>query len=244
MIELLGVSYSPWSEKARWALEARKIPYSFRRYAPIVGEPALRRKLRKWSGPVSVPVLTDEEGHAIPDSAAIARWADGHGEGPIMFPAGDEAAVERFVALSERGLAAGRAVSLRRVLQDPDAVRELVPRSLRKLPGAMWLGRWGVRRTLRKYGGYQADGETHQAILVGVLDELRTALSGRRTLLAAFSFADVAMAQVIAYVVPPRTGLRLAEASRKAFGDPGLAARYADLVAWRNSLYETYRGSI
>ena len=108
MPELLGLPYSPWTEKARWALEARGITYEKRRYAPLTGELGLRRKLGKWSGVVSVPVLTDDDGRVIGDSADIARWADQHGTGPTMFPAGDEAAIEGFIALSDRGLVAGR----------------------------------------------------------------------------------------------------------------------------------------
>jgi glutathione S-transferase len=241
MVELLGVPYSPWTEKARWALEVRGIPYSFRIYAPILGELALRRKLGRWRGNVSVPVLTDEQGHAVPDSAAIARWADGHGAGPTLFPAGKD--VDRFIALSERGLDAGRALSLPRVYADPDSVRELVPRRLRRLPGSLWLGRFGVWRTLRKYGGHRADGPSHTAKLAGVLDELRAALGGKKTIFAELSFADLAMAQVLAYVAPPTTGLRLGKGARKSFANPELATRYADLVAWRDQLYATYRSA-
>ena len=64
MNELLGLPYSPWSEKARWALDARKVPYKYKVYAPLVGEPALRFKLKKWSGPVSVPLQRVGAGEA------------------------------------------------------------------------------------------------------------------------------------------------------------------------------------
>jgi hypothetical protein len=37
MLELLGLPYSPWSEKARWALDARGIAYQRRKLDPIVG---------------------------------------------------------------------------------------------------------------------------------------------------------------------------------------------------------------
>jgi glutathione S-transferase len=40
--ELLGLPYSPWSEKARWPLDARRVPYKNVTYAPWVGEPLLR----------------------------------------------------------------------------------------------------------------------------------------------------------------------------------------------------------
>jgi glutathione S-transferase len=127
MTELLGLPYSPWTEKARWALDARGVPYEFRHYQPLLGEPALRAKLRRLRGRVSVPVLTDDAGAVVGDSADIARWADGRGEGPTFFPAEHADAIAEWVALSERALAAGRALALARVLEDDEALLELVP---------------------------------------------------------------------------------------------------------------------
>src|SRR5580698_1853504 len=99
MIELLGLVYSPWTEKARWALDVRRVLYTFRPYQPILGEPALRLKLGRLRGRVSVPVLTLDDGRVLADSADIARWADGRGEGPRLFPPEHEAAIAGFVAL-------------------------------------------------------------------------------------------------------------------------------------------------
>ncbi len=246
--ELLGLPYSPWSEKARWALEVRRVPYTKRHYAPLLGEPALRLKLRRLTGTVTVPVLTTDDGRVLADSADIARWANGRGEGPDLFPPEQEAAVARWVEVSERGMAAGRALSLRRMLADDEALAEMVPRPLRALgPAAVRIGALGVARTLRKYGGEQADAEAHRRVLVGVLDEIRAALAARpagegtRTLLGTFTFADIAVAQVLAGVEPPVSGLKLGRASRRSFTDPALRADYADLVAWRDELYRAYR---
>lgn len=79
-----------------------------------------------------------------------------------------------------------------------------------------------------------------------MLDELRASLArapeGKpKTLLGRFTFADVAAAQVLAFVEPPPFGLRIAPASRRAFTDPALRGRYADLLTWRNALYEAHR---
>jgi glutathione S-transferase len=246
MPELLGLPYSPWSEKARWALEARGVPYVSRPYAPLIGELALRRKLGRWRGPVSVPVLTTDDGEAIADSTAIARWADGRGAGPALFPAVHAAAIERWIARSEAGLAAGRGLSLRRVAGDREALREMVPRKVRGLIGplAPAVGGFGIWRTLRKYGAAGIDAAGHAAALAGVLDELRAAIGGRAgaaTLCGGFTFADVAMAQVLAFITPPAFGLRLGAASRRGFTDPDLAARYADLLAWRDAIYDAHR---
>ncbi len=245
MPELLGLPYSPWSEKARWALEARGISYDKRLYQPLLGELGLRRKLGKWSGIVSVPVLTDDDGRVIPDSADIARWADGRGSGPTMFPPGDEAKVEQFIELSDRGLAAGRALSLLRLLDDEEGVLEMVPRKLRGVPGTRALARAGIARTLRKYRGLENQ-HAARAALAEVLEEVRAALAKApaaevKTLLGRFTFADVAIAQVLAFVEPPAFGLKLGKATRRSFSDDQLRVRFADLVAWRDALYRQYR---
>jgi glutathione S-transferase len=250
MTELLGLTFSPWTEKARFALDTRRVPYTFRRYQPLLGEPMLRLKLRRAVGPVSVPVLTLDDGRVLADSADIARWADGYGQGPRLFPPEHEAAVARFVALSERALAAGRALELRRVLTDDEALCEMVPGSLRRRlgPVAPRIAALGIARTLRKYGGHHDGPEVHRRTLVAALDELRGALAAAppgepRTLLGQLTFADIAMAQVLAFVMPPATGLKLGRASRRAFTDPDLADAYADLVAWRDALYAAHRNA-
>ena len=246
MPELLGLPYSPWSEKARWALEARGIAYEKKLYQPLLGELGLRKKLGKWRGVVSVPVLTDDDGRVIPDSADIARWADGRGNGPQMFPAGQHDDIARFIELSDRGMAAGRALSLLRLLDDDAGVMEMVPRKLRGMPGARALAKAGVARTLRKYRGLR-DEDAARAALAQVMGEIRAALaaapasSGVKTLLGTFTFADVSVAQVLAFIEPPAFGLKLGDATRRSFVDPVLREQFADLVAWRDALYDAYR---
>jgi glutathione S-transferase len=247
MEELVGLPYSPWSEKARWALDLRRVPYRFRTYMPLVGEPLLRVKLRKWTGTVTVPVMTCDDGRVLSDSADIARWADQRGDGPQLFPREHEAAVAHFIERSEAGLRAGRALALRRMLEDDEALVEMVPRALRRglRPVAVRVGRLGIARTLRKYGALDAGAGEHERVLTGVLDELRDRLARAsdtpRTLLGRLTFADVAMSQVLAFIAPPATGLRIGRASRRSFTDERLRARYADLVTWRDELYQRYR---
>jgi len=253
-LELLHIPYSPWSEKARWALDARGVAYRKRVYKPLLGEPALRLTLRRFHGPVSVPVLLTPDG-PIPDSLAIARYASTLGSGPELFPATSDQDVERWSALGEEGLSAGRGLSLARVVDDPAALGEMVPNGIRKVLGPLATGiaRFGVRRTLRKYGAVGLD---HETTLRAVLDAIRQVLAERdetrderaetgdapRTLLASgFTFADIAATQVLAFVTPPTTGLRIGRESRRAFTDPALAADYPDLLAWRDAIYAHHR---
>lgn len=248
MIELLGLPYSPWSEKARFALDVRRIDYRFRLYTPLLGEPGLRIKLRRWTGTLTVPVLTTDDGSIRSDSVDIARWADTQGSGDTLFPREREAEMHSLMDLSERALAAGRGLSLLRMLDDGDALREMVPKALRRPLGAVaeTIGRAGVKRTLHKYGADARSRDAHFQAFCAALDELREALSRApvgepRTLFGRFSFADIAMSQALAFVEPPAFGLRMGHASRRAFSDPALRERYGDLVAWRDALYETYR---
>ncbi|HEX6241006.1 MAG TPA: glutathione S-transferase N-terminal domain-containing protein, partial [Polyangiales bacterium] len=226
MTELLALPFSPWSEKARWALDVRKVPYRYRHYQPLIGELELRLRTRRLRGVVTVPLLIDDGGRVYDDSAAIARFADTHGEGPTLFPAEHEPAIARFIELSERGLSAGRALSLKRQLADDEALAELVPREIRRRVGRLGLrlADLGLRRTLRKYRALRLTQDQHRAHLRSVLDELRAALEGAqgepKTLLGRFTFADIAVAQVLSFVSPPTFGLKLGKASRRGFTDP------------------------
>ena len=38
MVDLYSLVYSPWSEKARWALDHHRIAYRRVRYEPVIGE--------------------------------------------------------------------------------------------------------------------------------------------------------------------------------------------------------------
>src|SRR5262245_44081226 len=132
MNELLALPYSPWSEKARWALDVCGVPYRYRHYQPLLGELELRGKTRRLRGAVAAPVLTGERGRVSDDSEKIARFADAQSGRPTLLPPGREAEIARWVALSERGLAAGRVLALDRQLRDDGALAEMVPRNLRR----------------------------------------------------------------------------------------------------------------
>jgi len=247
MIELLGLPYSPWTEKARWALDVRKVPYRYRTYHPLIGELELRIKTRRVAGVVTVPLLSDGRGGVYDDSAKIARYADTQGEGPVLFPPDREAAITHWIEVSERGLAAARALSLERQLLDREALAEMVPPGLRSALGPMAarLGAFGLRRTLRKYRANAQTLDQHRQKARSALSELRAGLetssTSPKTLLGSFTFADIACAQILGFISPPAYGLKLGKASRRGFTDLMLAQEFADLVAWRDALYEAYR---
>lgn len=239
---LIALPYSPWSEKARWALQASGVPFHEQHYQPLIGELALRRLTGQWSGPASVPVLVTGDG-AVADSAAIARWAD---KQHVLFPAGQDAEVQRWIDVGERALAAGRVLALTQQLQDRAALLELVPRKLRGLLGPLAPGvaAFGVKRTLRKYAATTTGDVGAQ--WDAALDELRAGIAAghgpARTLLAQFSFGDIAASQALGFVAPVSSRhVRMGAGSRAAFTNPARAEKYADLLAWRDGVYAAFR---
>lgn len=243
MRTLVGEAPSPWSEKARWALDHHRVPYAYREHYPLIGEPSLRLRARRLRGRVSTPMLLTQEG-ALIDSLRIAQYAERQGRGPALFPAGHEAQVLGWAARSEAALMAARVLYLDRLRHDRAAKLELqpgsFPRPVRRL--ALPLVDVAISFLRRKYG--MPDSATAAASLARELEALRSALAGGKRYLVGdgFTFADIAMAVTLQFVSPVAGRyLVLGPATRAACTHPGLAARYPDLVAWRDGLYARHR---
>ncbi|MCA9565019.1 MAG: glutathione S-transferase, partial [Myxococcales bacterium] len=154
-----------------------------------------------------------------------------------------------FDALSERALAAGRALGLPKVLLDREALEELVPRKLRSgaiRPAATRLAALGVQRTIRKYGANRVPAREHQRVLREALAEIRATLKptadGPATLLGTFSYADITASQVIQFIAPKNRGaFRIGAASMRVYQNDELAEEFTDVIDWCDQLYERYR---
>lgn len=233
---LVSLPYSPWSLKAKWALDHHRVRYRLGTHLPMLGEPLLRLRTGRWSGKVSVPILLTEAG-AVMESDAIARWADAHGEGEPLFPPGLEAEIERWNDIADEVLDAGRARVIERSLASREALLESVPGPRVLGPLLVPVGKMGARFLARKYGSDRAGG---REVIERGLATLREALDGDPFLVGdRFTFADVAMAAALACVRPP--GARwdhLGDASRACWTDEGLAEEYAELLEWRDGLFE------
>jgi glutathione S-transferase len=248
MLELVALPYSPWSEKARWALDHHGVSYQERPYQPLIGEPWMRVRQRKMTGPVSVPVLLGGE-QSCGDSWSIALFAESVGKGAPLLPENERAVIREIDEMSERGLRAGRALALDRVLRSSAALKEMLPRPLRRMLGGVGtaIAAFGVRRTLRKYGAHALALPEHEAQLVAVLDAIRARLAGSdaQYLLGQFSYADISAAQVMQFVSPVSEtfrSVRIGKASRASFQHEALAGAYRDVLAWRDGLYSRHRG--
>ncbi|WP_438041958.1 glutathione S-transferase family protein [Sorangium sp. So ce128] len=245
MRTLIAEHFAPWSEKARWALDHHGLAYSYREHVPLLGELLLRLRTRRPTGRVSTPALVTPHG-VLTDSFAIARHADQIGRGPTLFPPDHDAAITAWNARSETALAAGRALYLERLTHDRAAKVEMQPPFLpapvrrASVPAADL----AIVFLRRKYGIDAAALAVADATLARELDGLREALAGDRAYLLGegLTYADMAMAVTLQFVAPVDTRyIALSPAARAPWWHAALAERYADLVAWRDALYDRHR---
>jgi glutathione S-transferase len=243
MKTLYAIPYSPWSEKARWALDHHGIDYREVVYTPPFHEVLLKVRMREPRRKVSVPLLWDGA-RAWTDSWDIARLADEAGGARPLFPADELDAILALDRVCQTGLDAGRVLVIQNALEDDSALAEMVPQPLRRVPAPLTVPvvRRVVRRTQRRWG---ADVRSHDEAVStyrSALGELREALGGKQFVLGAFSYADISGAQLLGMVMPVRHArVRMGESTRRRFTVPELAHEFADLVAWRDALYDAHR---
>lgn len=227
--ELVHIIYSPWSQRARWALDHHRVQYRSTVYTPTIEEPKLRLRLRRPFAKVSVPILFEPDGDVLDESWDIARHSDRIGEGEALFF--DVEAARYWSGVADKALSAGRHRAIAATLRDPEAQRDALDgifparfhNALR--PVAVL----AAKQLKKKYpAGPQTD-------LEDALEKWRTALDGKRYLLDRFSYADLTMAVVLEFV-SPGTHIRRSEIERGVWTDARLASRYADLLEWRDQL--------
>lgn len=236
---LVGLDYSPWTEKCRWALDHHGVVYHYEQYAPLTGEFALRFKLRRPWGMVTVPVLFADEG-AITESWDIARYAERTSGIESLFPSEHAATIRHWNDRAQDVAALGRKGSVRRTMDDKAALLaqiESAPASMR--PFLKPLAPVVVRVFAAKYARVTPgdDGQLRAALL-----EWRRALDGRETLLGTLSYADMAMATSLQFIEPvAERYIELDPRIRPTWCDPELAEEFVDLLSWRDALYDSHR---
>ena len=128
MRTLYGLAQSPYTEKARWALDHHAIAYRYHEHVPMLGEVFLRLKARgrPTGTKASVPLLVDGP-DVLPTSLAIARYADRVGRNAALFPEEQLDEILRWADLSDRILDIGRARVMEGLRTNPEAQREALP---------------------------------------------------------------------------------------------------------------------
>jgi glutathione S-transferase len=235
---LYAMPYSPWSERARFALLHHRTAFEEREHVPVLGELALRVRSRRPLSRVSIPMLV-EDGRAIVDSLAIAEHVDAHGAGERLFPAEHRESIRELNAAIEPMLEAGRARSIQTNMHDDEAALDLVPPPLRNLPFALETSRLGSRFIAWKHP------TSFDAILRRLcegISDIRRALGDREYVHGTFTYADIIAATALQLVQPVSDRyIAISPVKRRTWSDPDLAEEFKELVQWRDRLYEKHR---
>lgn len=245
MLDLYGISYSPWTAKARWALDHHKIPYRYREHLILFGMPELRWRLKKPFGDITVPVLVNGQS-AVMDSFEIARHVDVTGSGTPLFPEGKLAEIREINRLSEKALDCARAFTIFRILNDKEAqieaLRGFVPKNLR--PWFRWMAPIGVNYIVREFNIRRKTATGYEEDYREILETLRKKLNeaGGSYLLERFSYADIAATIALQGVDPViHPTIPMGSATRRIWRHPQFAEEYKDLLAWRDEIFSKHR---
>jgi glutathione S-transferase len=235
---LYAMPYSPWSERARFALLHHRCEFEEREHVPVLGELALRVRSGRPFSNVSVPMLIDD-GRAIMDSLAIAEHVDAQAGGATLFPAEHRDAIRTLNARIEPMFQAARARAIQRNMEDDETALDMVPPALRKLPFALATSRLGSRFIAWKHP--TSFDEILMRICEGLI-EVRKTLGDREYVHGVFTYADIIAASALQVVAPVEDRyIPLSAVKRRAWSDADLAGEFKDLLKWRDALYAKHR---
>lgn len=240
MRTLYTLPYSPWSEKARWALDHHGLAYRDVKFLPVLGVPALRLRVG-FGKKLSIPTLLEDDGSSYIDSFVIAQHAEATGQGARLFSEAQLDAIAAWNEKSETLISLGRELFMVRLNEDKEAQLETMPKLLQVFRGlSIAIANSYIRN---KYGLNGNPREEQLALVKSGFDELRAALGGKDYLLGgAFSYADVAMAAALQFFAPLDVRWRpLGPGLVRITTVPEVVSEYADLVAWRDRMYERHR---
>lgn len=223
-LELIELYPSPWSERLRWVLDAKAVPYTRRDYVPMAGEEDLRARTNYET----VPVLL-ADGVVVGDSNAAVDWLEEKFAQPPLLPA------------EARSRAQARAWEIAAADWLGPAGR-LVAITGYRAKGIQPLADYFAA----KYHWSAEAAERAQGQIVTFLGDLARALRPGTYLVGdGFTRADLTVVSILNVVVghPADDVFQLDAAMRGFFGlplakDPALHP----LVAWRDAIYRKHRG--
>jgi glutathione S-transferase len=223
-LELIELYPSPWSERLRWVLELKGLPYRRVAYVPLAGEEEHKRK----TGIATAPVLIADP-DVIGDSDRSVEWLEGRHPSPALVPA------------DARGRAQVRAWELFATEFLAPAAR-LVMIGCYKAMNIQPL----ADHFAAKYHWNKAEEGRVDRLLRTALPELAAAVaSGPYLVDDGFTRADLTVAALLAPVLglPPDDLFSIDPGMRPMLGIPfGADPALAPLREWRDRTYRQHRG--
>jgi glutathione S-transferase len=224
VLEMLELYPSPYSERLRWVLDAKGVPYTRRAYQIIAGE----EQLRGTTGFSTVPVLF-ADGRVIGDSNAAADWIEAAHPTPPLLP------TEPRARAQVRGLELA------------------VTEAMGPFARLMMIGRWQqlglaplAEHFAAKYGWSEHTERQAKAVVEAFVPDLARAVTAAPYLVGdRFTRADLTVAALLATVMGhPADDLFELDAGTRPMFSPVIDDEHtlATLRTWRDGIYRQHRG--
>jgi glutathione S-transferase len=244
---LIGIRYSPWTERARWALDHHGLEYRYEEHLILLGMPGLRFKTGRWKEELTLPLLIEGDRLEL-DSFDIAHYGDEKGTGAKLIEGVDPSALADCVADAEVAAEALRARLCAFVLADERAQRESSPPWVPSFAREAMrpVVRMATRYIEREFDVTRTSPEDWRHELRGALNRMRWKLTKsqfRYMVGDRFSYADIVSCGALQAVKPVSDAwLKLTPSMREGSTDAEFARDFSDLVQWRDRIYEKHRG--
>ena len=246
MSELYYLHVSPWSEKARWAMDLNHFSYDKVVYTPMVSTLLVRLKTRNLTRKVTVPALLDGT-KVLSDSYQIAQYANKAAPKHAinLFPDALNSQIDQWESLSEQILRAGRALVCIRMKNSKGAKLQSLPPIIPNVirPLMLPVATMGLYYFKAKYQFDWNKSDDYIQSMRNGLKKVRSQLASKgEYLLGEFTYADIAIAVTLQMVEPiDQQYIVLDKDTQNCWRTPTLAEEFADLLEWRDCIYKKHR---
>lgn len=244
--KLVLIPFSPWSEKARFALDYCNVKYTRKSYTIMLDDWWVRILLKRPFGAFTLPFLIQPDGKVVEDSYALSRSIPE--VAAQLFPVAQLDDILRVNQLCDQLLDTGRALASQAVLTDREAMFENIPPFIpvKLRPYLLSIVKIAISSLDKQFGVLAKSPEQLLQKMRSDLVQLREIIHAKKgregTLLEQLSFADIAAAAALHFVSPVQHAkVRIAPHTRKTMTQPSLASEFQDLLTWRDALYTRYR---
>jgi len=221
-LEMIELYLSPWSERLRWVLELKRVPYRRTEYVPVSGEKEHERR----TGIPTAPVLI-ADGDVVGDSDRAVEWVEARYPTPALLPTDPR---RRMQVRAWEHLGTEVIAPFGRLL----TIGRLKARDIQPL----------ADRFAEKYHWSQSAEARAEAVLRTLLIDLAGGVEQSQYLVGdTFSRADLTVATMISPLIgfPPEELFSLDAGMRTVFG-VSFAQELVALRTWRDETYRRHRG--
>jgi len=239
---------SPWSERARWALDYSGITYDKIIFTPLISTARARYLSQNFTHKLTVPIAIDvsmNNDKVMRDSLDIALHANSKRLDHCLnlFPAKHLNEIKEWNQFSERLLDILRVRANPRMMASRELQLNNLPPVLPNVikPLFLPLSRYALHYFNKKYPLQPGN---HKLTLTNGLKKIRATLekSGGEYIFEQFSYADITTAAIFQAISPVENRfVKLDNATRKCWKDQELSDEFGDLIEWRDKLYQKHR---